>query len=63
MSLGKVVCVLPFVNKIGEQVIFANGAEKTAFYRAVRFDAETWRDMGEPKEVTLTVEPGDTLNP
>lgn len=28
----------------------------------VRMDREVWQDMGEPHEITVTIEPGDLLN-
>jgi hypothetical protein len=29
---------------------------------AVHIDHDTWEDMGSPPQLTVTIEPGDTLN-
>jgi hypothetical protein len=43
---------------IGDTAYFNQTDGKTSF----QMSADDWRDMGEPKELTLTIEPGDRLN-
>lgn len=31
--------------------------------RLTHLDAQSYRDLGEPEQITVTVEPGDTLTP
>lgn len=36
--------------------------EGDEFYRGWILTRESWEDMGSPKHITITVEPGDLLN-
>lgn len=52
--------VATFLWQIDARVAFAYGDEDAPeFYY---MDAGMWADMGKPKAITLTVEPGDGLN-
>lgn len=36
--------------------------DSNAILREVYLDMETYQDLGEPDTITITIEPGDTLN-
>lgn len=38
-----------------------DGEEEYANHR-LAFDGDVWDDMGQPDTITVTIEPGDTLN-
>jgi hypothetical protein len=45
-----------------EVVFLTTPDEDTGHRETMRLSPDAWRDMGEPDVVTVTVEPGDTLN-
>lgn len=36
--------------------------DQDARLTGVRLDGDVWRDMGQPTQITVTIEPGDLLN-
>lgn len=47
----------------GDMVVYAKSVdEELETPTKVYLRADVWREMGRPQMVTLTVEPGDTLN-
>lgn len=56
--LEKTRSVLHFRSQIGQTVRFGRPDDE----RGTILSALDWRDLGEPKEITVTIEPGDRLN-
>jgi hypothetical protein len=55
--------VLHAVVREGEDITFARMLdEPDEAQRTVCLDADTWRDLGSPDVITVTIEPGDRLN-
>lgn len=42
---------------------FGQADEEGRREHVVRLDPQVWADMGEPETITVTVRPGDHLNP
>ncbi len=38
------------------------GSHDPMLYRYLAMPVSVWREMGEPKVITMTIEPGDALN-
>lgn len=41
----------------------ATDEDTHAYHRRVYIDHNTWDDLGRPDTITVSIEPGDTLNP
>lgn len=55
--------VLTLDKHLGDQLAYAVfDPEMPERIRAVRIDTKTWVDMGQPREVTITIRPGDAIN-
>lgn len=69
--LSKTQSLLPLDESFGvdeDDVVFSNvdivdedGGSPDS-YKSILLSRQTWIDLGEPKVITVTVEPGDTLN-
>ena len=52
--------VMTFMWVVDEHAKFTYGDDSDpSFFSMSR---EAWQDMGQPREITVTIEPGDTLN-
>jgi hypothetical protein len=63
-SLSKTTSVLTQVESDSTWVSFERERDEPSdlTQREVVIDYETWRDMGTPEAITVTIEPGDRLN-
>lgn len=66
-QLTKSQTVLTFRYATGDGAYFEHQAEKgedasNKEWNSFHFNKQDWTDMGSPQEVTLTIEPGNTLN-
>lgn len=46
--------------QVDDRVVFEYGDELTSLF--FYMDAEAWQDIGQPKSITITIQPGDHLN-
>lgn len=53
---------LGFVEFTDEDAPGTPEVDRSPFFTICRIDQETWSEMGQPKEITVTIEPGDLLN-
>jgi len=50
--------------EFADRVLFREDLEgEPGVARGVTFSHAVWADMGSPSAITVTIEPGDTLNP
>jgi hypothetical protein len=42
--------------------VFTSGSEAGVRSTRMKLDQNLWLDMGQPKEITITIRPGDRLN-
>lgn len=54
--------ILTHVPGDDSRLYVASDEESGVIRRSVYVDIETYQDLGEPEEITVTIEPGDTLN-
>jgi hypothetical protein len=61
--LSKTVSILTYSTDIRDQRLYVQVDPDTeVINRQVYVDIETYQDLGEPDVITVTIEPGDTLN-
>lgn len=60
LSSGRTV--MHFARRPNDQVVFLADWQPGGRRQTLTTDVDTWRDMGEPRVITVTVEPGDLLN-
>ena len=48
----------------GSTVVIFRGTDEDipSYYRSHTMERDHWEELGRPEEITLTIEPGDTLN-
>jgi len=46
-----------------DRVLFRENLDEPGIARGVTFSGADYLDMGAPKVITVTIDPGDTLNP
>lgn len=59
--LTKSVLIMDFVWQVDEKVTFQYGDEDDPLWFFV--STQSWEDMGKPRSITVTIQPGDLLNP
>lgn len=61
--MAKTSRILHWVQEDGELVLFANGANEDKMPETqLWLPSSDWIEMGEPRELTVTIHPGDQLN-
>jgi hypothetical protein len=64
-TLAKTASVLTVISKGEKSVSFGRTMEEIndgVSGRMVWLSAEDWKELGEPEEVTVTIQPGNTLD-
>lgn len=59
MEITKTTKILAFRSRVDQQIQYGRPEDRFE----VNMPAGAWRDLGEPDQITVTVEPGDRLNP
>lgn len=63
-TLEKVQTVMTRKVTVDDKTTFASEYDDTlAAYRTLVLNTDEWLDLGSPEQITVTVVPGDTLNP
>ncbi len=59
-ALTKSTTIMVFMWLVDDKAKFTYGDDSNPSYFSM--SAEAWEDMGQPRTITVTVEPGDLLN-
>lgn len=63
-ALTRSTSVLSLTCEGGTFAIFQATYDDTGeVYKSLGIPIQDWRDFGSPREITVTIDPGDTLNP